>query len=546
MKQRSKKLTQLLHEAQNQIDAKNWTQAKNLLLKTKLLEEENFAVIFQMGWCQMQLGQLDEAIHHMARVESICDKKVDVLNSVALAYIHMHQWERASRVLLRAMELDASIIETYLNLSAVFSNLCRHKESLDFSLKAIALDLSNIHAHLNMGVALVGLGFLKEAKVALETCLMLEPDSLDANLNMGVVISRLENAAESIPIFEKCILLAESSGYEKINCARFLLSYQYLSIGQIDKGWAFYEYGFDPTVPAYAARAPARKFPVPRWTGQPIPGQCLLVWAEQGLGDEILFLSCMKDVLKSCTDVILECAPRLVPVMARSFPTVTVRASAYDVLNFNQPVFHDFDHQIPLGSLPSLYRRSLHDFRHSAPFVIADDGKKERFNHRLAGYEGKLKVGICWRSGLLNAERNAGYSAISDWAQLLQLQNCVFINLQYGDCEAELAEVETHFGVSILRWKDLDLKNDIDDVFALMDCLDLVITAATAVNPMAGSIGKATFLLQDSWGWSNIGTDYYPWFPNTRCFVPESGNSPAEVMPDIAAIVSSIADASMK
>jgi tetratricopeptide (TPR) repeat protein len=126
MKQRSKKLTQLLHEAQNQIDAKNWTHAKNLLLKTKLLEEENFAVIFQMGWCQMQLGQLDEAIRHMARVESICDKKVDVLNSVALAYIHMHQWERASRVLLRAMELDASIIETYLNLSAVFSNLFRN------------------------------------------------------------------------------------------------------------------------------------------------------------------------------------------------------------------------------------------------------------------------------------------------------------------------------------------------------------------------------------------------------------------------------------
>jgi tetratricopeptide (TPR) repeat protein len=540
MKQRSKKLTQLLHEAQNQIDAKNWTHAKNLLLKTKLLEEENFAVIFQMGWCQMQLGQLDEAIRHMARVESICDKKVDVLNSVALAYIHMHQWEMAARVLLRAMELDASIIETYLNLSAVFSNLCRHKESLDFSMKAVALDLSNIHAHLNMGVALVGLGFLKEAKVALETCLMLKPDSLDANLNMGVVISRLENAAESIPIFEKCILLAESSGYEKINCARFLLSYQYLSIGQIDKGWAFYEYGFDPTVPAYAARAPARKFPVPRWTGQPIPGQCLLVWAEQGLGDEILFLSCMKDVLKSCTDVILECAPRLVPVMARSFPTVTVRASAYDVLNFNQPVFHDFDYQIPLGSLPSLYRQSLDDFRHSAPFVITDDGKRERFNHRLAGYEGKLKVGICWRSGLLNAERNAGYSAISDWAQLLQLQNCVFVNLQYGDCEAELAEVETLFGVSILRWKDLDLKNDIDDVFALMDCLDLVITAATAVNPMAGSLGKATLLVQDAWGWPNLGTDYYPWYANTRCFAASIGHSPAEVIPEVAAFVSQI------
>jgi hypothetical protein len=141
---------------------------------------------------------------------------------------------------------------------------------------------------------------------------------------------------------------------------------------------------------------------------------------------------------------------------------------------------------------------------------------------------------------LLDASRNEHYSAIIDWGELLQLPNCVFVNLQYGDCEAELAEAEAKFGISILRWQDLNLKNDIDDVLALMECLDLVVTAATAVNPMAGSLGKATLLIQPDWGWPNLGAGRYPWFPNTHCFLPERGQMPAAVITQIAEFVAPI------
>ena len=269
-------------------------------------------------------------------------------------------------------------------------------------------------------------------------------------------------------------------------------------------------------------------------------GQRLLVWAEQGLGDEICFLSCMTDVLAACADVILECEPRLVAVMARSFPSVTVRAAAFDRINSNQSVSNDFDHHIPLGSLPRLYRPSLQAFEHSVSYVITDTDKKDRFSRRLTGFEGKLKVGISWRSGLLTANRNKHYTAISDWGQLLQLPNCVFVNLQYGDCEAELIEVEARFGITILRWPDLDLKNDLDDVFALIECLDLVVTVGTAVEAMAGSLGKATLLVQPDWGWPNLGAEFNPWYPNTRCFVPARGQLPASVMPELVAFVTQI------
>ena len=118
----------------------------------------------------------------------------------------------------------------------------------------------------------------------------------------------------------------------------------------------------------------------------------------------------------------------------------------------------------------------------------------------------------------------------------------MFVNLQYGDCEAELVEVELLYGITILRWSDLNLKNDIDDVFALIDCLDLVVTAGTAVNPMTGALGKACLLLQSSWNWTNLGTDSYPWFSNTSCFVCEKGKSPATLIPNIANIISQLSN----
>jgi len=216
---------------------------------------------------------------------------------------------------------------------------------------------------------------------------------------------------------------------------------------------------------------------------------------------------------------------------------VTVRASAFDPSNFNVSLFNDFDYHIPLGSLAGLYRQTLQDFDRSLPYVVTDAAVKDRFSQRLAGFEGKLKVGICWRSGLLNADRNKNYTAIIDWGKILELPNCVFVNLQYGDCEAELIEAENRFGISILRWPDLDLKNHIDDSLALIECLDLVVTTGTAVHSMAGSLGKPTLMMLGEWCVGNFGTDYYPWNPNTRCFVSSQDKILATVIPEVAEVV---------
>ena len=537
MKKTSQKFIRLLNNAQKLFDGEHWSGALALLHKADQIEAENFTILFQLGWSHMKMKQETLALEYFSRVELIVWHNPIALNSVAVAYILLKKWKSALKVLLQAMALDKSNIDTYVNLSSVYKNIGENKESLTVALQGIMVKASEVGLHVNMGSALLEMGYLHEAQIAFETCLTLQADCMDAHLNLAVILGLGKKPKQAIDYYQKYIAMADPAGHDKVNVARYYLSYQLLKLGQLKQGWELYEYGFDSAVPSLGSRAPTRQFTVPRWEGQPIAGKRLLVWAEQGLGDEILFLSCLKDVLTTCTDVILECAPRLIAVMARSFPTVTVRATAYQPNNFNQSVFHDFDYQIPMGSLPRLYRQSLLDFQRSRPFIITNEKQKARFTDGLSAFEGKLKVGISWRSGLLAANRNADYSAIQDWGELLQLPNCVFVNLQYGDCEAELTEVEALFGISIVRWQDLDLKNDIDEVFALMACLDVVVTAPTTVHAIAGSLGKPTLLMQGFWDWTNLGTDFFPWYASTRCFVPSMGQSPAAILPEVAALV---------
>ncbi len=68
---------------------------------------------------------------------------------------------------------------------------------------------------------------------------------------------------------------------------------------------------------------------MPEWQGEPLHEK-LLIYAEQGLGDQIMFASCVPDVLKMADTCLIECMPPLVPLFARSFAGATVVSQPRD------------------------------------------------------------------------------------------------------------------------------------------------------------------------------------------------------------------------
>jgi ADP-heptose:LPS heptosyltransferase len=133
----------------------------------------------------------------------------------------------------------------------------------------------------------------------------------------------------------------------------------------------------------------------------------------------------------------------------------------------------------------------------------------------------------------MDVSRNKHYLPLDELAPLLKLEDCIFVNLQYGDCEEELCRVEQQLGISIVRWADVDLKNDLERVFALISCLDAVVSAATAVFRMAEVFGQDTILFGPKGGWTHLGQESYPWSSCVHHISPSTGDELNTVVPKI-------------
>ncbi|NQW57333.1 MAG: hypothetical protein HQ456_01355, partial [Polynucleobacter sp.] len=315
--------------------------------------------------------------------------------------------------------------------------------------------------------------------------------------------------------------------------AKYYLSYSYLSIGQLEKGWELYDYGFSDFLPTGANRSP-RKFNQPQWNGTSAETKTILIWSEQGLGDEIMFATCLFDVAAMDLDVILECEPRLVNAYKRTFPNWKVRSQF--LINQSDSVYNDFDLHYPMGSLPKLFRKNIDQFNVRNILFSPIPSIKKKYASLLKPFDHKILVGISWRGGLLSALRNTSYSSIRDWRVVLTLSNCQFVNLQYGECEEELLEAEDLFGIEILRWKDLDLKNDLESVMALVSNLDYVVSVETAICTIAPALGVNTILLAKR-SWFFLGEENkFPWFKSVTPLIPDEGEmvaSKLHLVPDL-------------
>jgi ADP-heptose:LPS heptosyltransferase len=112
---------------------------------------------------------------------------------------------------------------------------------------------------------------------------------------------------------------------------------------------------------------------------------------------------------------------------------------------------------------------------------------------------------------LLLANRTGDATALTDWEPLLCKPNLQFVNLMWGDGEAEIQKAENKFGIKILRWNDLDLKNDFESILALMQNLDAVVSVSSTPYALSSFSGIKTFLLTPNL-WQLLGQkETHPW-----------------------------------
>lgn len=402
------------------------------------------------------------------------------LPKLKLARVHyLEQRYDLAREILAS--LDGEDKETDELKIAVLLAEENYSAAIDQLKKMEARASDDARVQMQLGFAWNAFGDYERALYHYLQSVKLDPYFVDALSNLGVLYRDLGQFDDAKGCFEKVIEIdSEHRG------ALWGLSLHHLSMRRYEEGWRNYENR------VYCDDYSSREFQLPRWTGELRSGLNLLVSAEQGLGDEIMFASCIPDLLNAEINVAYECHPKLGALFARSFPEVEVVAREQSLTNKWIDNYPNLEATIPAGSLPRIFRNTELSFPDRRGFLKADEEKVKNWRHVLGGLGNRPKIGISWQGGKKQTKSAFRSIPLWQWESLLRL-DIDFISLQYTDCREEIDEVKEKFGVKIHHWQNAI--DDYDETAALVKALDLVVSVQTALVHLAGALGAPTIAM---------------------------------------------------
>jgi len=217
-----------------------------------------------------------------------------------------------------------------------------------------------------------------------------------------------------------------------------------------------------------------------RWDGT--PGKAVIIYGEQGLGDEIMFASVLPDAIEDCKKVIIECDPKLEGLFKRSFPKAIVYGTRR--LAADWPNNHKWDARCSIGTLPMYYRNSDDEFPGSA-YLKADPVRRKQWRTTLDDLGERPKIGIAWNGGGKYTGRGKRHIPLEYFKPLFDIGDVICLEYEKVDFE----------GYPIHHWPHATLTNNYDDTAALVAELDFVVSTTTTINHLCGALGVPCHVL---------------------------------------------------
>lgn len=403
-----------------------------------------------------------------------------LLATMGTMYLQMSKYGLAIQLLERAVELKLLQSDVLSNLSLAYKNSGQTD-------KAIA--------------------YIKRACEAADPC-------AGALANYSGFFTNTGTPDKAIELCEKALIKDP-----EMVIAHWNLALALLEKGEWDKGWEEHEWGLKGTPAMTGMRADRKILDLPYWDGT--PGKTVLVYGEQGIGDEIMFASMIPD-LKSCSNVVLECHKRLVTLFEKSFdvPCYGTREDTEIRWTGN----HQMDYRISIGSLGKFFRRTADTFPGTA-FLKADPVPKGK----------KLRVGISWTGGGPKHGRVVTRSVPLSWWQKILEQDCEFVSLQYTDRREELS-LMANLGHDI-KQHDFMIDRTLDyyETAKVVASCDLVISVCTSVIHLAGALGVPCWVMvpnKPAWRYGVKGK--MPWYRSVRLYRQNLNDSWVPVLDKIS------------
>jgi len=434
---------------------------------------------------------------------------------IAQVFYDIGNTSRAVKYMETASVLDGGNDQEYINILVRFyyKNGDFEKvikcEDVIFSNKSSTLNIKLIYA-----TSLAELGKITEARKLFCSLYLQEDDKLSVLTQIALFHLNYENNLVKSNFINQYILnrdplnivaltnlsIHESdefalNSYKKvyeIDPENIQLRYNYglnlINIsGDFEKGYELYE-----------SRVPFKMKFLSNVLSYPesLKNKKVFIWCEQGVGDHIWLAWFFQFLAKLNTITKIQVDVRLLPLMNRSYPSLEFTGKSYNEVLVSENIEDIYDHEILLYSLGKYFINDIKDSQkdrdngvNRPPYLLPDKHRVAYWQQRLKDITGKQIVGICWRSGKQDALRNRNYMSIDEIIQIFYDIDCYVVNLQYDYTDDELNKLSQVLGNRFIHFSELDLKNDFDDLSALMKSIDLVYTACTAVHALSGAIG---------------------------------------------------------
>ena len=489
-----------------------------------------------------QKGLLDEAETAARRAVALEPQSVEGWNNLGIILQESGQLPASLECLQRVAALLPDSPEVHNNLGNTCKRLGDNAQALAHYGRALALNPDYAQALCNQSVALSDDGRHDEALAAIRRAIDIDPlipqgPQILARIELACDAMKAEGVPadpEAVAHWRKAVQAFRSQGrvdearsmLERIvravpgdAGARFNLAEVLLLQGDFEAGWR--EYRFRYRMAHTAMRE--RHMQKPRWAGQPIEGQTLLIHDEQGYGDTFQFLQLLAWAReRSGARVVLE--------VNADIHALAERGEGADEVIRAGTIPPAFDFHSELMSLPLALGLRVTDLPVRTAYLRPDPERVEQWRKRLATLP-RPWVGLVW-AGRPSHPNDAQRSlALADLAPLAQ-DGVTFIALQKGNAAAQAAMPPQ--GMAMVSLCD-DIR-DFDDTAAILTLLDVLVSVDSSPAHLAGALGCPVWVMlpfEPDWRWLRDRTDS-PWYPSMRLFRQPAPQAWAPVLAEVA------------
>lgn len=474
-------------------------RAATLTRKALRKAPDSFHLTLQLAKIYETQQRWKEAERAMQKATELDPENVEALRRLAHLYQRGNERnDEAEALLNKARELAPDNIAVCLQLGAIYGNeRSRRDEAKAAFERAYEIDPKSPTAVHNLGLLYRFEGELDKSEEFLRRAMALRPRDSAFAFSLGSCLLYQEKIEEAMSWFQRASELDAANTGAKVYVAFCLFH-----LGRHKEAWAQYEHRLQLDMLRDV------RYDRPRWNGNPMNGETLLLLREQGMGDNLQFIRYVPMVAERGARVIVLTPPPL-KRLYESLKGVTAVMEGV-------PEPKHFHRYCPVMSLPYVFGTDDTNVPADVPYLNAPKDVSAAWAEKLAAYP-RPRVGLTWRGNPKHSNDEFRSSSLAEMAQLLKVPGITFFSLHKDRNEDEqvlpegLVDIGSEF-------------EDFADTAGAMENLDLVITVDTSVCHLAGALNVPCWTMLPRspdfrWGLSGKTT---PWYPSMRLYRQET------------------------